>query len=106
MTNGEVGGGGPPESTKAVAILILGILGIVVCAPLGIVALVMGGKERKEIAAGRVAPNPMVTVGWALGIVGTIFTVLAGIGILLGILLPLIVGGGRAASAGMILPLF
>lgn len=104
MANGE--GGGAPESTKGTTILILGIVGMVVCAPLGIVALVMGGRERKEIAAGRVAPDPKVDIGWVLGIIGTIFTVLLVLGILMGIILPLILGGGRAVSAGIILPLF
>jgi hypothetical protein len=76
MAEGEGGGsGGPPESTKGTTILILGILGLF-CFICGIIAFVMGNKERKEIAEGRVAPDPKVTVGWVLGLISIILFVI------------------------------
>ena len=54
------------KSQNGVLILVFGILSLVVCAPLGIVAWAMGQKERK------IYPNDgNVTAGWILGIIGT-----------------------------------
>jgi hypothetical protein len=47
-----------------------------VCAPF---AWVMGGRARKEIAAappGSYGPSTGITVGWVLGIVGTVLLIL------------------------------
>ena len=48
-----VGGGmgGPVDHPKGMTVLILGILGIVCCSPLGIVAFFMGNTALKEIDA-------------------------------------------------------
>ena len=59
------------KSQNGVLILVFGILSLVVCAPLGIVAWIMGQKERKLF------PNDsMVTAGWILGIIGTCLLIL------------------------------
>ncbi len=77
---GQYGGFTPaaPEHPQSTTILILGILGIAVCQILAPVAWVMGGKARKEIAEsnGAIGPSQQVTVGWALGIAGSIFLIL------------------------------
>jgi hypothetical protein len=67
--------------------MVLGILGLAVCPLIGIAALVLGSKARKEIdaAPGRFAGRGMATAGFVLGIISVGFTVL--------LLLLLIVGG-------------
>ena len=73
--------GAYPESSQATTILVLGILSIVVCGPLGPFAWSMGNKELEAIDAGRRSPQNRGTAnaGRILGIVGTVFL---GIGIL------------------------
>jgi membrane protein implicated in regulation of membrane protease activity len=64
----------PPESRTATLIFILGLLGVVLCClPLGPVALLLGIQERNLVKAGRVARSDLLTAGWILGIVGTVF---------------------------------
>ena len=74
-----------PENSQSTTILVLGILGLLCCGPLGIVAWVMGNNEIQAIDAGRRDPNNrgtanagriigMVAVGlWALWIVLALF---------------------------------
>jgi len=58
-----------PSSGKAVAALVLGILGIVSCQPLGIAAIIVGNQAAEEIAAsgGRLGGDGMAKVGVILG---------------------------------------
>ena len=67
--------GGPVDHPKGITILILGILSLVCCSPLGIVALVMGNNALKEIDAqpGRYANRQIVQIGRILGIIGIVF---------------------------------
>jgi len=71
---------GVPEkaSGKSVTAMILGIVGIVLCQPVGIAAWIIGHQERKEIAAGKspAAGQGMATAGWIMGIIGTAMLVL------------------------------
>ena len=60
------------KSQNGTLILILGILSLVLCAPLGIVAWVMGQKERKLYP-----DDSMVNTGWILGIIGTCLLILS-----------------------------
>ena len=72
------------KSQNGVIILIFGILSLVICAPLGIIAWIMGQKERKLF------PNDsMVTAGWILGIIGTCLFIL---GILIALVYILLFG--------------
>jgi hypothetical protein len=62
-----------PDASQATTSLVLGILGIVCCGPLGIVAWVIGNNEMKGIEEGRRNPANLGTAkaGRILGIVGT-----------------------------------
>ncbi|HSO64663.1 MAG TPA: DUF4190 domain-containing protein [Ornithinibacter sp.] len=78
---GAYGGGGqgfPVDHPKGMTVLVLGILSLVCCAPLGIVAWVMGNGVLREIDAqpGRYGNRQLVQVGRILGIVGTVLLVL------------------------------
>lgn len=72
------GMGGPVDHPKGMTVLILGILSLVCCSPLGIVALVMGNNALKEIDAqpGRYGNRQIVQIGRILGIIGIVFLVI------------------------------
>jgi hypothetical protein len=65
-------------------VLVFGILGLVICAPLGIAAWVMGNGDLKQMDSGAMDPSgrSLTNAGRILGMVATI---LLGIGILIGI---------------------
>ena len=71
---GEFGGnqGFPVDHPKGMTVLVLGILSIVCCGPLGIVAWVMGNTALREIdaAPGRYGNRQLVQIGRILGIIG------------------------------------
>jgi hypothetical protein len=70
---------------RGTLILILGILGLVVCGPLGIAAWVMGAGDLKEMDAGTMDPagRGATQAGKICGIIGTILMI---IGVVIGIL--------------------
>jgi len=73
-----MGGGGQIEHPKGMTVLILGILGLVCCSPLGIAAFVMGNNALKEIDAqpGRYSNRQIVQIGRILGIIAMVLLVL------------------------------
>ncbi|WP_299444612.1 DUF4190 domain-containing protein [uncultured Phycicoccus sp.] len=87
-------GGGAVDHPKGITILVLGILSLVCCSPLGIVALIMGNNALKEIDAqpGRYSNRQIVQIGRILGIVGIVFLVLS--------LLWILFFGGLAVLSG------
>ena len=72
------GAGGPVDHPKGMTILVLGILSLVCCSPLGIAAWLMGNTALKEIDAspGRYGNRQIVQIGRILGIIGVVFLVL------------------------------
>lgn len=83
---------------RGVLILVLGILGLVCCFILGIVAWVMGNTDLKEMDAGRMDPTGR-GLTQAGKICGIISVVLAVVGLIMGILWS-IVGAGAALTGG------
>lgn len=69
---------GPREYPNGTLILILGIVGLIVCGPVGIAAWIMGNKAIKEIdSSSQVYSNRgVVQAGRILGIIATIFLIL------------------------------
>lgn len=63
-----------PEKSQATTTLVLGIIGLLCCGPLSVVAWVIGQNELNAIDAGRRDPNQRGTAnaGRILGIVGTV----------------------------------
>ncbi len=83
---------------RATLILVLGVLSLIVCQPLGIFAWVMGNGDLKEIAAGTMDPSgkDMTNIGRILGIIACVLLIL-GLIVVVGIM---ILGGvGAAVSA-------
>ncbi|MEO8106398.1 MAG: DUF4190 domain-containing protein [Actinomycetes bacterium] len=74
----------PPNSGKAVAALVLGILGIVSCQVLGVVAIVLGQQAGDEIAAsgGRLGGEGFARAGVIMGWVAVALLVLSLVGLL------------------------
>jgi hypothetical protein len=72
-------GGGPVDHPKGMTILILGILSLVCCSPLGIAAWLMGNGALKEIDANPQAYSnrQIVQIGRILGIIGTVILILS-----------------------------
>lgn len=62
------------DLSRADMILILGILSLVLCAPIGIAAWIMGHNDLAEMNAGRMsrAGEGSTRTGYILGIVGTL----------------------------------
>ena len=72
------GAGGPVDHPKGITILVLGILSLVCCSPLGIAAFVMGNNALREIDAqpGRYGNRQIVQIGRILGIIGMVLLAL------------------------------
>jgi hypothetical protein len=83
---------------RATLILVFGILSLVVCAPLGIFAWIMGNADLKEMAAGQMDPSGRETtnIGKILGIIGTVLLVL---GIIFGVIMMIVAFGAAAVSS-------
>ena len=64
---------------RATLILVLGILGLVICGPLGIAAWIMGNGDLKEMDAGAMDPGGRSTTnaGRICGMIATILMILA-----------------------------
>jgi hypothetical protein len=77
----------PVQHPQATLALILGILGLAVCPFVGIAALVIGNKARKQIdaAPGQFAGRGMATAGFVMGIASVAITVLMVLLVILGI---------------------
>ncbi len=63
---------------RGTLILVFGILGIVLCGPLGIAAWVMGNGDLKEMNAGLMDPSGRdnTNAGRICGIIGTVLLIL------------------------------
>lgn len=70
---------------RATLILVLGILGLVICAPCGIAAWIMGHSDLKQMDAGQMDPSgrSLTNAGRICGIIATALLIL---GIIVGLL--------------------
>jgi Domain of unknown function (DUF4190) len=72
--------GGQPAPThgSATTALVLGILSLVVCAPLGIPAFIVGRRAEREVQAsgGSLAGEGLAKAGWILGLIAMILMAL------------------------------
>jgi hypothetical protein len=82
---------------RATTILVLGILGLVVCMPLGIAAWIMGNGDLKQMDAGQMDPSGRSTTN-AGRIIGMIATILAVVGLIIGVLFFVLAMAGAVAT--------
>ena len=63
---------------RGTLILVFGILGIVICLPLGIAAWIMGSGDLKQIDAGTMDPSgrSMTSAGKIIGMIATILGII------------------------------
>ncbi|MDB4775700.1 DUF4190 domain-containing protein [Phycisphaerales bacterium] len=75
---------------RSTLLLVLGILSVIVCAPIGIAAFVMGRSDLREIDAGDRDPQGrgMTQAGMICGIVGMVVFALQIFFVAVGLLLP------------------
>lgn len=82
---------------RGTLVLVLGILGLIVCQPVGIAAWIMGNADLKQIAAGTMDPEgkSMTQIGKILGIIASVLLI---IGVVVAVL-TLVLGVGAAVVA-------
>lgn len=80
---------------RATLVLVLGVLSLILCQPLGIVAWLLGAADLKQMAAGAMDPSgkDLTNIGRILGIIATVLFVLA----IVGFTLMMVLGVGAAA---------
>ncbi len=73
-----VPGAVPPNHPKAVLSLVLGIIGLLCCGPVGIAAFIIGRKTEKEIIAsnGSLGGAGLAKAGWILGAIAIVLLIL------------------------------
>lgn len=88
-------GGYRPVPHRGPTVLVLGILGLIMCCILGIIAWVMGSKDLRAMDAGEMDPagRGLTQAGKILGMVSVVFWVLV-----LGICLLVLLGLALAAA--------
>ena len=86
------------KPNRATLILVLGILSLVICAPLGIAAWIMGNKDLREMDAGVMDPSgrSLTNGGRICGIIGIVLLALSIIAVVLMVALGVL--GAAAAS--------
>lgn len=82
---------------RGTLVLVLGILGLLICQPVGIAAWLMGSADLKQIDAGTMDPEgkSLTQIGKILGIIAT---VLLAIGVVIAVL-SIVLGIGAAVVA-------
>jgi len=82
---------------RGTLILVLGILGLVVCGPLGIVAWILGSGDLKEMDAGAMDPagRGPTQAGRICGIIATVLMIL---GVIIGIAMVFLFGVAAAVG--------
>lgn len=83
-------------------ILTFGILSLVICAPLGIVAWVLGGSDLGKMTRGEMDPEGrgLTKAGYICGIIGTAIFALQVLATLAWVVLFVVIGVAGAAGAG------
>jgi hypothetical protein len=78
----------PPNDSQATLALVLGILSILCCPVLGPVAIFIGNAARGRIQAsgGTVGGGGLATAGFIMGIIGTVWLVIAALIVVVNIL--------------------
>lgn len=89
---------------RGTTILVLGILSLIICAPAGIAAWIMGNSDLKLMEAGEMDPEgkQLTTIGKILGIIATVLLIIAIVLTILFFVLGIgaAVVGGAAGSPG------
>jgi len=71
------------DPNRPVIIFVLGLISIVACQVCGPVAFILGHQYRRACMEQGVEPDGLATAGWVMGIIGSIFFVMALIALIL-----------------------
>ncbi len=84
---------------RGVLILVLGIVGLAICFPCGIIAWVLASGDLKQIEAGTMDPTGrgLTQAGRILGIITTALVIL---GFIFGVVMMLVAGTAAAVGSG------
>lgn len=84
---------------RATTVLVLGILSLVVCAPLGIAAWIMGNRDLREMSSGLMDPSgrDSTSAGRVCGIIGTVLFIVSIV--IAGVMLVLMFAGAVASQS-------
>ena len=84
---------------RGTLILVLGILGIVICGPLGVVAWILGNSDLKEIDAGAMDPEgrSLTQAGKICGIIASILLIVSILAV--GLVFLFMIGGAAVSGA-------
>jgi len=75
-----------PASGKAVASLVLGVVGLITCQLLSPVAIILGNQGKREAEAGQAGGRELAVAGVVLGWIGTVLLVVVlAVGLLVGV---------------------
>ena len=79
---------------RGTVILVLGILGLVMCGPIGIIAWIMGKSDLDAMRRGVMDPSGqgMTNAGYILGIIATVLTLLGVAVVILAVLASVLLG--------------
>lgn len=97
--------GGQPAPThgSATTALVLGILSLVICAPLGIPAFIIGRRAEREILAsqGALSGEGLARAGWITGLIGMILLALSILALILVLVLASVSTDSSFNSSGI-----
>jgi len=85
------------ESPQATTVFVLGIIGVVLCQILAIIALVMGNSELKK----GYPRTGLLYAGWILGIIGTVLLGLLIIFLIIYLIVIFLILGAAGASGAL-----
>jgi hypothetical protein len=87
-------------NTNAIVALVLGIVGLTTCQPLGIVAIFLGRAARQEIArsGGTESGDGLAQAGYILGIVSAALLAVAVVAFAVILLIAVLTSGSAGAS--------
>ena len=89
-----------PEPPNATAVFVLGLLSLIMCAPLGIFAWVMGSSAQGAVRAGLYRNSDLLNAGRIMGIIGTVLFIISMLGVVLWLVVVILfVGFGAVAAA-------
>jgi hypothetical protein len=90
-----------PEPPNATAVFVLGLLSLIMCAPLGIFAWAMGSSAKREVAAGVYRSSDLLNAGYIMGIIGTVLLIIPLLLALVWVVVVVLFAGiGAAVGAG------
>jgi hypothetical protein len=85
-----------PIHPAARLVLILGVIALALIPPVGIAALVVGGRARRDVRNGFYSASGALAAGWSLGLIAVVMTALILVALVAGLAMLLVFGAAAA----------